>query len=167
MGEGKVLNQHYSPEFDPLNLPRVVRPPRNRRMKLRTRTLLPINIRCNYCGTHIYRGTKFSSRKEQVISETYLGIQMIRFYYKCICSAEITIKTDPQNSDYVVELGATRNFEPWRAEDEIQKREIRRKEKDAMKALKALQRTYDDDDDEERRRSSYEEEEEALMYRQI
>ena len=29
------------------------------------------------------------------------------------------MKTDPQNSDYVVEFGATRNFEPWRAEDEV------------------------------------------------
>ena len=29
------------------------------------------------------------------------------------------MKTDPQNSDYVVESGATRNFEPWRAEDEV------------------------------------------------
>ena len=29
------------------------------------------------------------------------------------------IKTDPQNSDYVIESSATRNFEPWRAEDEV------------------------------------------------
>jgi hypothetical protein len=29
------------------------------------------------------------------------------------------MKTDPQNSDYVVESGASRNFEPWRAEDEV------------------------------------------------
>jgi len=29
------------------------------------------------------------------------------------------MKTDPQNSDYVVESGAARNFEPWRGEDEV------------------------------------------------
>lgn len=29
------------------------------------------------------------------------------------------MKTDPKNSDYVVESGATRNFEPWREEDEV------------------------------------------------
>jgi hypothetical protein len=52
--------------------------------------------------------------------QTYLGIQIFRFYFKCTkCSAEITFKTDPQNSDYMVESGASRNFEPWREQDEV------------------------------------------------
>lgn len=52
--------------------------------------------------------------------QTYLGIQIFRFYFKCTkCSAELTMKTDPQNSDYVVESGAARNFEPWRDEEEV------------------------------------------------
>ena len=28
------------------------------------------------------------------------------------------MKTDPKNSDYSVEAGATRNYEPWRDKDE-------------------------------------------------
>lgn len=49
------------------------------------------------------------------------------------------MKTDPQNSDYVVESGATRNFEPWRAEDEVAD-EVKKKREaeevgDAMKSL--------------------------------
>ena len=55
-----------------------------------------------------------------IVMQTYLGIQIFRFYFKCTkCSAELAMKTDPQNSDYVVEAGATRNFEPWRNEDEV------------------------------------------------
>ena len=30
------------------------------------------------------------------------------------CAAELAIKTDPKNGDYVVELGASRNYEPWK-----------------------------------------------------
>jgi len=29
------------------------------------------------------------------------------------------MKTDPQNSDYTMEAGASRNYEPWRATDEV------------------------------------------------
>lgn len=49
------------------------------------------------------------------------------------------MKTDPQNSDYIVESGATRNFEPWRAEDEEADSLKRKREAeelgDAMKSL--------------------------------
>jgi hypothetical protein len=67
------------------------------------------------CG---WVGTKFNSRKEDAEGENYLGIQIFRFYFRCSkCSAEITMKTDPQNSDYTVEHGASRNYEPWRDKD--------------------------------------------------
>lgn len=44
--------------------------------------------------------------------------QVFRFYWRCKrCAQEFTMKTDPKNSDYVLEEGATRNYEPWRDED--------------------------------------------------
>ena len=72
------------------------------------------------CAEYIYKGKKFNARKETVEGETYFGVKIFRFYIKCTrCSSEITFKTDPKNTDYSVEHGAQRNFEPWRESDAI------------------------------------------------
>lgn len=138
MGERKNVNKYISPDFDPAKIPRR-RQPKNQQMKVRA--MLPMSIRCNTCGNYVYQGTKSNSRKEDVIGERYLGrMQIYRFYTKCTrCSSEIAYKTDPKNLDYVVESGARRNFEPWRAEEEKADKEKRKREAeemgDAMKSL--------------------------------
>lgn len=55
------------------------------------------------------------------------------------------MKTDPQNSDYVVESGAARNFEPWRKEDEATETEKRQREAEEMgDAMKSLENRASD-----------------------
>ena len=77
--------------------------------------MAPFSMRGNSCGEYIYKGKKFNARKETVKGEEYYGIKIFRFYIKCTrCSTEITFKTDPKNTDYLAEHGASRNFEPWR-----------------------------------------------------
>ena len=62
----------------------------------------------------MYRGTKFNSKKEDVVGDTYLGIKKYRFIMKCTgCNADYSIVTDPKGGDYAVEHGVTRNFEHW------------------------------------------------------
>src|SRR5690348_12540368 len=110
MGERKVLNKYFPPDFDPSLVPRRRRP---KNEKIEVRMMLPMSIQCNTCGEYMYRGKKFNSKKEVAEGEDYHGIQIFRFYIKCVaCSAKITFKTDPKSGDYVAELGCSRNFEP-------------------------------------------------------
>ncbi|CAA2998317.1 Hypothetical predicted protein, partial [Olea europaea subsp. europaea] len=66
MGERKVLNKNYPPDFDIAKIPHR-RQPKNQQIKVRM--MLPIGIRCGTCGNYIYKGTKFNSCKEDVIEE--------------------------------------------------------------------------------------------------
>ncbi|KAG7559539.1 CWC16 protein [Arabidopsis thaliana x Arabidopsis arenosa] len=105
MGERKNLNKYHPPDFDPKKIHRIKKP-KNQQKKIRF--MLPVRVRCNTCGNYMSEGTKFNCRDEDVITETYLGIKIHRFYIKCTkCLEEVTIKTDPRNESYTVESGAS------------------------------------------------------------
>ncbi|KAK9380938.1 CWC16 protein [Kockiozyma suomiensis] len=147
MSERKTINKYYPPNFDPSKLERRKRTPKGKDavVKLQTvRLMTPYSMKCTSCGEYIYKGKKFNARKENT-GEKYLGISILRFHIRCTrCSAEITFKTDPKNSDYVSERGAVRNFEPWRdpnnkdeTEEERLDRLEREEEENAMQELDA------------------------------
>ena len=143
MSERKVLNKYFPPDFDPAKIPRR-KMPKDEQHKVRLMT--PFSMRCKSCGDYVYKGKKFNARKERVQGELYLGIQIFRFYIRCPrCSAEITFKTDPKNSDYVAEHGAERNFEPWREETDVNARkDLERSQEEENNPMKALEnRTMD------------------------
>eukprot|EP00741_Cyanophora_paradoxa_P020255 tig00021238_g19549.t1 len=143
MGERKVINKYYPPDFDPEKLTKRKRP-KNDQIKIRM--MMPMSVQCTTCGEYIYKGKKFNSRKETVENEDYLGIKIFRLYMRCPrCSAEFTIKTDPKNSDYTAEVGVIRNFEPWKARAEEEERaKSQRANEEEGNAMKALEnRTMD------------------------
>ncbi|ENN76050.1 splicing factor YJU2 [Dendroctonus ponderosae] len=138
MSERKVLNKYYPPDFDPSKIPRM-KLPKNRQYTVRL--MAPFNMRCKTCGEYIYKGKKFNARKEDVENEDYLGIRIYRFYIKCTrCLQEISFKTDPKNTDYEIEAGATRNFMALKlAEEQAQKEEEEAKEEEASNPMKLLE----------------------------
>lgn len=143
MSERKVLNKYYPPDFDPTKLPKLKRD-RNRQFVIRI--MAPFSMRCNTCGEYIYKGRKFNSRMETVENETYLGLRIYRFYIRCTkCITEITFKTDPENTDYTMEHGATRNFEAHRKlSEQVEKAKKDKEEEEANNPMKALEnRTKD------------------------
>ncbi|KAG7319793.1 hypothetical protein KOW79_016936 [Hemibagrus wyckioides] len=143
MSERKVLNKYYPPDFDPSKIPKL-KLPKDRQYVVRL--MAPFNMRCKTCGEYIYKGKKFNARKETVQNELYLGLPIFRFYIKCTrCLAEITFKTDPENTDYAMEHGATRNFQAEKLlEEEEKKIQLEREEEELNNPMKVLEnRTRD------------------------
>lgn len=84
MGERKVLNRYFPPDFDPAALPKRKRPMTN---DMKVRMMLPMSVRCKTCGNFMYKGTKFNTRKEDVMGENYLGIQVRQRTQLCVSTA--------------------------------------------------------------------------------
>ena len=137
MGERKVVNKFIPWNFDPEKAGKIKL---SNIGQFSVRMMLPFTVRCNACGEFKKKKKKFNTRKENANGEDYLGIAITRFYFKCVnCGSEFAIKTDPKNSSYVVEYGATQNSCLWMNERQLELQEKAQKEEaekmDAMKAL--------------------------------
>lgn len=136
MAERKVLVKYYPPDFNP---ERLIRNEKQTEKQDSVRMMLPFSLRCYTCGNYLYIGTKFNMRKE-TCDEDYLGIPIYRFYMKCnYCYSEITMKTDPKNSDYICEHGGARTYEAWKdaraAEHSLKEKREQEEKGNAMKFL--------------------------------
>jgi len=141
MGERKVLNKYIPADFDPSLVPKGKKLS-SKDGTVPVRMMLPFSVQCSTCHTFLYRGRKFNSKKEPMGGPNgkYLGITRFRFYIKCThCSRPLTFLTDPQNADYEMESGGTRNYELQKdkaATEEDAAEEKQEEEKlDPMKAL--------------------------------
>lgn len=125
MGERKPACHYIPPDFDPNKPARRCKPQNGQHQ---VRFMLPMSIQCSNCGDYMFQGTKANCRKELCYKEFYKGINVYRIYMHCkACYAEITIKTDPEHGDYIVEKGATRHFEPWHELQLAQVQEMKQK----------------------------------------
>lgn len=133
-----MLNKYYPPDFDPSKVPKSKE---KRNATFEIRLMAPCNMRCTTCGEYIYKGRKFNARKEDVDDMNYLGLRIYRFYIKCTaCVSEICFRTDPATTDYIIEAGATRNFEALRKAEEIaEKEQEARKEELENNPMKLLE----------------------------
>ncbi|CAH3021069.1 unnamed protein product [Porites evermanni] len=131
--------KYYPPDFDASKIPKLGL---SRDRQYVVRLMAPFNMRCTTCGEYIYKGKKFNARKETVQNETYLGLLRFRFYIRCPrCVSEITFKTDPENTDYVCENGATRNFQAQKLmEDEENRKQKEEEEEEQNNPMKALEK---------------------------
>lgn len=138
MGERKVLNKYYPPDFDPKKLPKLEL---GKNFQCVIRTMAPFTMRCLTCGNYVYKGKKFNARKETVEDEDYIGIRIHRFYIRCpVCLTEIIFKTDPKNTDYAVETGAYRTFQAEHlAELEEERLKEEKEEDEANNPMLALE----------------------------
>ncbi|EGG01690.1 uncharacterized protein MELLADRAFT_27155, partial [Melampsora larici-populina 98AG31] len=116
------FNRYFPPDFDPkkhdtLNNYHGKHALGDRARKidqgiLITRFELPFNIWCGSCEAHIGMGVRYNAEKKKV--GMYYTTPIYSFRCKChLCGNWFEIRTDPQNTRYVVESGARQKNEDW------------------------------------------------------
>ncbi|KAF8526033.1 CWC16 protein, partial [Hysterangium stoloniferum] len=81
-----------------------------------TRFELPFNIWCGTCNNHIGMGVRYNAEKRKI--GMYYSTPMFAFRCKChLCDGWFEIRTDPQNTRYVVESGARKQEVDWDPEE--------------------------------------------------
>nr|BAS01799.1 mRNA splicing factor [Amorphochlora amoebiformis] len=104
----KVVNKYYPHDFDPS---KVFKRRKTNKKALKVRMMIPFTVICLYCGSYIYKGTKFNTIKKRIIALEYLGVEIYRFYMNCkICNNVFYFKSNPKNFNYDIEGGIKSTF---------------------------------------------------------
>ncbi|CAD6633733.1 HN1_G0003850.mRNA.1.CDS.1 [Saccharomyces cerevisiae] len=125
MSERKAINKYYPPDYNPLEAEKLSR---KMAKKLKTmnkshasiRLMTPFSMRCLECNEYIPKSRKFNGKKE-LLKEKYLdSIKIYRLTISCPrCANSIAFRTDPGNSDYVMEVGGVRNYVPQKPNEDL------------------------------------------------
>ncbi|CAI6618701.1 AAC_HP2_G0032240.mRNA.1.CDS.1 [Saccharomyces cerevisiae] len=125
MSERKAINKYYPPDYNPLEAEKLSR---KMAKKLKTmnkshasiRLMTPFSMRCLECNEYIPKSRKFNGKKE-LLKEKYLdSIKIYRLTISCPrCANSIAFRTDPGNSDYVMEVGGVRKYVPQKPNDDL------------------------------------------------
>ncbi|CAI4583162.1 BCN_G0033230.mRNA.1.CDS.1 [Saccharomyces cerevisiae] len=125
MSERKAINKYYPPDYNPLEAEKLSR---KMAKKLKTmnkshasiRLMTPFSMRCLECNEYIPKSRKFNGKKE-LLKEKYLdSIKIYRLTISCPrCANSIAFRTDPGNSDYVMEVGGVRNYVSQKPNDDL------------------------------------------------
>lgn len=125
MSERKAISKYYPPDYNPLEAEKLSR---KMAKKLKTmnkshasiRLMTPFSMRCLECNEYIPKSRKFNGKKE-LLKEKYLdSIKIYRLTISCPrCANSIAFRTDPGNSDYVMEVGGVRNYVPQKPNDDL------------------------------------------------
>eukprot|EP00477_Mikrocytos_mackini_P000069 GAHX01000072.1.p1 GENE.GAHX01000072.1~~GAHX01000072.1.p1 ORF type:complete len:181 (-),score=47.35 GAHX01000072.1:267-809(-) len=109
MGERKNINQYYDPNFDPNNISDTIKKSNTQTPWIRTRTMLPLSVKCSKCLRFTKFGKKINAQKQTIRGKSYLGVPILRFAFNCYhCGNKMAYKTDPKNGDYEIDYGATK-----------------------------------------------------------
>ncbi|KAI1287246.1 Coiled-coil domain-containing protein [Halotydeus destructor] len=122
MAERKQVNKYYPPDWDPkkhgsVNKYHGVHPLRERARKIDQGILvirfeMPYNIWCLGCNNHIGTGVRYNAEKSK--TGNYYSTSIYKFRMKChLCDNYIEMETDPQNLDYKILSGASRQERRW------------------------------------------------------
>ncbi|AJS49817.1 Yju2p [Saccharomyces cerevisiae YJM1401] len=125
MSERKAINKYYPPDYNPLEAEKLSRKMAKRLKTMNKshasiRLMTPFSMRCLECNEYIPKSRKFNGKKE-LLKEKYLdSIKIYRLTISCPrCANSIAFRTDPGNSDYVMEVGGVRNYVPQKPNDDL------------------------------------------------